>query len=1105
VKQRGARPTIAILPFVLFATTGCSPPPPMLGESHSSAVTTIPCPDFQPSGLAYDGTFLYDAENDLFRTIYKLNPTNGAVQGSFLAPSVTGLDGKGNPSDMVFDGSHLFVTDIGGNSGPVGKVFEIDTNGTTIFNTFGLPFRGGAIAFDGTNLFIGDFDSPTVIVTTRSGTQLRSFNNGLRPAGMVFNPAGRIWVISEFDANVSEINPADGKVLRTCVGPRVPAAQGLGGLTMVGSNLYMSNVQDPNPGGPGPHINGIIYIVDPSTLTCTTNLGAACTTDADCFSGHCCGGGCVDINVNVNHCGGCGRACSSTNVASGGLACSGGLCTSTCATDPIVYGNCSQPAFPTADDGCESKMSNITDSPAGVPISGYTTATFPFANCGTCGTTCTDGSARAAHSTHLCVPTGGGAAACRSFDRAQCVTARCMGDPTCVSTCSTSSSTAGCFQPIPGEVASLAADQGADADGDFLPDAWETSLANSRSGEVAAPAGVNTATTNPVGIDFNCDGSVDATNDFVFANFVASGDMPDPNHKDAYLRIRSMEQEPGTGGACTSDPQCQSTPNCQYPACKLATHHCAVTATSLTSPGVPCSTNTDCQLACPTPYCDLRATLVDGTANPGLNKCSEDPATGHAPDPSGVLAADSVIQMVKDAFLSSSQAIRLHVDYDATPTLSHVELLQVQPCDSCTVTPTGQYFSDVKPQFGSVSELAKIQYVYHFLTFAHSFCKGTGSGATFNSFSGNSEIYGNDSVVTLGTHMFKFDPADTAKMLIKKTATAGTLMHEAGHAFNLIHYPINNLSTGLPVSAPNFISVLNYTYQFGISTAAMPFTALPVTADPAIAPHINYSIALGDTLVESSLVEANGIKAGGYGTNDLISFSCPTTLCNLATGAGCTNFGWANAGSVAGSGIDWNCNNVIDSGTVSVPIDGDGNTTDTLTGWGGTNGDEWGTGVQYGFLCQPTFANGAPLPPDRISQNEVTIEYAAAHHLLSGPPITLSAIARYGCTSPFIFKHGNGVVPLAVLGSASFDVTTIDVSSLSFAGAFPRATDVSDVNGDGFLDLQVMVAQSETNLTTANTTAILSGSLVDGRLFIAPVQVVVSTHAEPMGGSCPHP
>jgi hypothetical protein len=362
--------------------------------------------------------------------------------------------------------------------------------------------------------------------------------------------------------------------------------------------------------------------------------------------------------------------------------------------------------------------------------------------------------------------------------------------------------------------------------------------------------------------------------------------------------------------------------------------------------------------------------------------------------------------------------------------------------------------------------------------------------------------------------MFKYNPADTAKARIKKTAIAGTALHEMGHAFNLIHFPIINASSGLPVAAPNFISVLNYNYQFGISTAAMPFTALPVTADPAIAPHVDFSHTLADPLVESSLIEANGIKAGGYGTNDLISFACPTALCNLATGAGCTNFGWANAGSVAGSGIDWNCNNVIDSGTVSVPIDGDGNTADTLTGWGGIpplpapqtpNGDEWGTGVQYGFLCQPTFANGAPLPPDRISQNEVTVEFAAAHHLLSGPPLTLSAIARYGCTGPFIFKHGNGVVPLAVLGSASFDVTTIEVSSLSFAGAFPRATDVSDVNGDGFLDLQVMVRQSETNLTTANTTAILSGSLVDGRLFIAPVKVVVSTHAEPMGGSCPQP
>jgi hypothetical protein len=306
---------------------------------------------------------------------------------------------------------------------------------------------------------------------------------------------------------------------------------------------------------------------------------------------------------------------------------------------------------------------------------------------------------------------------------------------------------------------------------------------------------------------------------------------------------------------------------------------------------------------------------------------------------------------------------------------------------------------------------------------------------------------------------------------------------------------------------------MNYSYQFGISTTAQPYTSLPATADPAIAPHIDYSHTLGDTLVESSLDESNGIKAGGYGTNDLISFGCPSSGCNLATGAGCFNTGWANGGSVANSGIDWNCNVTIDNVGVSSQIDEDGDTVNSLVGWGGipplpaaqtANGDEWGTGVAYGFQCQPTFANGAPLPPSRMSQSEVSMEFAASHHLLSGPPLTLKAIVRYGCTNPWIFTGSNGTVPVAVLGSATFDVTTIDTSSLSFAGGVPISTDYSDVNLDGFVDLTLQVKQSSTNLTTGNTSAAVTGSLLDGRLFIAPAKVLVSTGAQP-GGHCPNP
>ena len=84
-----------------------------------------------------------------------------------------------------------------------------------------------------------------------------------------------------------------------------------------------------------------------------------------------------------------------------------------------------------------------------------------------------------------------------------------------------------------------------------------------------------------------------------------------------------------------------------------------------------------------------------------------------------------------------------------------------------------------------------------------------------------------------------------------------------------------------------------------------------------------------------------------------------------------------------------------------------------------------------------------------------------------------------------------GVVPVAILGSPEFDVTTIDVTTLSFgpAGAAP-AHDLSnpdtydehlqDVNDDGFLDLVSHYKQKETGIACDDTEATITGVLIDG-------------------------
>ena len=85
-----------------------------------------------------------------------------------------------------------------------------------------------------------------------------------------------------------------------------------------------------------------------------------------------------------------------------------------------------------------------------------------------------------------------------------------------------------------------------------------------------------------------------------------------------------------------------------------------------------------------------------------------------------------------------------------------------------------------------------------------------------------------------------------------------------------------------------------------------------------------------------------------------------------------------------------------------------------------------------------------------------------------------------------INPDGKGVIPVAILGSDTFDVTQIDVSTLDFEGAAPTHNaggHLVDVNDDGFLDLVSHYRTQETGITEGQTEACLTGETLDGTPF----------------------
>ena len=79
----------------------------------------------------------------------------------------------------------------------------------------------------------------------------------------------------------------------------------------------------------------------------------------------------------------------------------------------------------------------------------------------------------------------------------------------------------------------------------------------------------------------------------------------------------------------------------------------------------------------------------------------------------------------------------------------------------------------------------------------------------------------------------------------------------------------------------------------------------------------------------------------------------------------------------------------------------------------------------------------------------------------------------------------NGVIPVAILSSDTFDATTVDVTTLTFgpAGASPihRNGHIEDVDGDGLDDFVSHYRTQETGIAFGDTDACIIGATFDGQ------------------------
>lgn len=322
--------------------------------------------------------------------------------------------------------------------------------------------------------------------------------------------------------------------------------------------------------------------------------------------------------------------------------------------------------------------------------------------------------------------------------------------------------------------------------------------------------------------------------------------------------------------------------------------------------------------------------------------------------------ADASMQMVRDSFARHNAVLTFYAQHDAIPENAVVApwtpgLMTTQ----CSGSDAVSLYALKQTHFP-----ANLAPAYHYAVFAHlAACDSTADcaacpavphgGTPVFGATGLAEQPGNDIIIALGPLVdLGYDP-------MPATIEAGTFMHELGHNLGLRHGGGDDLN-----NKPNYFSVMNYAYEYGIpQTSPGPWAT--TTTNPATSSwRIDYSDRVTGTLHEGQLAGAVCVDDGSGGLNETAGMAGTYALDRDVTvfhAGTATLYAPSN-----GSSVDWDGNAAISTSGVYMDVSGDGR-CDALAGF-----NDWAqtspapgmlrlTNMTLDFACLSThWSSGAP-------------------------------------------------------------------------------------------------------------------------------------------------
>ncbi len=230
--------------------------------------------------------------------------------------------------------------------------------------------------------------------------------------------------------------------------------------------------------------------------------------------------------------------------------------------------------------------------------------------------------------------------------------------------------------------------------------------------------------------------------------------------------------------------------------------------------------------------------------------------TGHSHAPSPL-----ALDLVRQAFLAQNVVLTFDPVSQEIPESTVVTFDSLDP--ACAGPDAVSFY-----QLKSSNFAPPLRTAYHYVIFAHfntcdspttcAACPAspdTGAQPVFGA-TGIAELMGNDAIVSLGAL-----PSSAPDVTIRREA--GTAMHELGHNLSLRHGGGDDLD-----QKPNYFSVMNRSYQFGIGQSASPGPYPTTEVDPSTSHRIDYSGQILNALDEGTLAGSMCVGDGLTGGMD---------------------------------------------------------------------------------------------------------------------------------------------------------------------------------------------------------------------------------------------